>query len=135
MEKCMPKLSTVIAASAVLIALSAPSFAADVDTSTSHHSTITRDRDDARSATPIERKDDSMIKNRGTIGRDQSAQLPERDTDRDRDNDRDRRLIPNHASPLENGSGRSANAPGHEMQEHGSVPGHPGASGYAPGHQ
>jgi hypothetical protein len=26
------------------------------------------------------------------------------------------------------------NTPGHLMQRHGSVPGHPGASGYAPGH-
>jgi hypothetical protein len=26
------------------------------------------------------------------------------------------------------------NTPGHLMQQHGSVPGHPGASGYAPGH-
>ena len=25
--------------------------------------------------------------------------------------------------------------PGHQMQEKGSVPGHPGASGYAPGHE
>jgi hypothetical protein len=30
--------------------------------------------------------------------------------------------------------GKSGETPGHEMQEHGSVPGHPGASGYAPGH-
>jgi hypothetical protein len=26
-------------------------------------------------------------------------------------------------------------SPGHEMQEHGSVKGQPGASGYAPGHE
>ena len=26
------------------------------------------------------------------------------------------------------------NTPGHMMQRYGSVPGHPGASGYAPGH-
>ena len=26
------------------------------------------------------------------------------------------------------------NTPGHMMQRHGSVPGYPGASGYAPGH-
>ena len=32
------------------------------------------------------------------------------------------------------GSGGSSMTPGHEMQEKGSVPGHPGASGYAPGH-
>jgi hypothetical protein len=30
--------------------------------------------------------------------------------------------------------GRSEAAPGQQMQEKGSVPGHPGASGYAPGH-
>ena len=30
--------------------------------------------------------------------------------------------------------GRSEGAPGQEMHEHGSVPGSPGASGYAPGH-
>lgn len=34
----------------------------------------------------------------------------------------------------EMGRGTSGETPGHEMQEHGSVPGHPGASGYAPGH-
>jgi hypothetical protein len=28
----------------------------------------------------------------------------------------------------------SGATPGHMMQEHGNVPGHPGASGYAPGH-
>jgi hypothetical protein len=30
--------------------------------------------------------------------------------------------------------GASASSPGHQMQAHGSVAGHPGASGYAPGH-
>jgi hypothetical protein len=30
--------------------------------------------------------------------------------------------------------GRSESAPGQQMHEHGSVPGSPGASGYAPGH-
>ena len=29
---------------------------------------------------------------------------------------------------------RSMNSPGHKMQRFGPVPGHPGASGYAPGH-
>jgi len=29
---------------------------------------------------------------------------------------------------------RSGVTPGHMMQEHGNVPGHPGASGFAPGH-
>jgi hypothetical protein len=32
------------------------------------------------------------------------------------------------------GVGGPATTPGHMMQQHGSVPGHPGASGYAPGH-
>lgn len=31
-------------------------------------------------------------------------------------------------------SGNTANTPGHQMQQKGSVPGSPGASGYAPGH-
>ena len=31
-------------------------------------------------------------------------------------------------------SGKSKLTPGHKMQRMGSVPGHPGASGYAPGH-
>lgn len=31
--------------------------------------------------------------------------------------------------------GMSRTAPGHEMHRHGSVPGFPGASGYAPGHR
>jgi hypothetical protein len=33
-----------------------------------------------------------------------------------------------------NGNGNSQNSPGHLMQSNGSVPGYPGASGYAPGH-
>jgi hypothetical protein len=33
------------------------------------------------------------------------------------------------------GTGKTDLSPGHEMQEHGSKPGSPGASGYAPGHQ
>jgi hypothetical protein len=32
------------------------------------------------------------------------------------------------------GNGNSQNSPGHLMQSNGSVPGYPGASGYAPGH-
>jgi hypothetical protein len=31
--------------------------------------------------------------------------------------------------------GLSGDSPGHQMQEKGSKPGHPGASGYAPGHE
>lgn len=30
--------------------------------------------------------------------------------------------------------GAAGSSPGHEMQEHGRVPGQPGASGFAPGH-
>jgi hypothetical protein len=33
------------------------------------------------------------------------------------------------------GNAKSMQTPGHKMQRLGSVPGHPGASGYAPGHQ
>jgi hypothetical protein len=36
---------------------------------------------------------------------------------------------------LAQGLGAIGMSPGHEMQEHGSKPGSPGASGYAPGHQ
>ena len=32
------------------------------------------------------------------------------------------------------GSAAPKSTPGHSMQQRGSVPGHPGASGYAPGH-
>ena len=32
------------------------------------------------------------------------------------------------------GSAAPKDTPGHQMQQKGSVPGHPGASGYAPGH-
>lgn len=38
------------------------------------------------------------------------------------------------AIAAEKGEGKGGETPGHEMQEHGSVPGSPGASGYAPGH-
>ena len=37
------------------------------------------------------------------------------------------------AAPLP-ASTAPADTPGHQMQRKGSVPGHPGASGYAPGH-
>ena len=40
----------------------------------------------------------------------------------------DRGSLPGHP-------GASGYAPGHEMQEKGSRPGHPGTSGYAPGRQ
>lgn len=142
----MPKFSTAFAASALLIALSAPSFAADLDTSTSQHgsttiqnhnlnaggsaqvngrtdlngsissgrtSTMDRDRDRDRDQSAQMPGNSRMDRDR-----DQSAQMPGRDKDRDKDRD----------------PGRSSTSPGHEMQEHGSVPGSPGASGFAPGH-
>ena len=37
-------------------------------------------------------------------------------------------------APLANAAGVSQQTPGHKMQTLGSVPGSPGASGYAPGH-
>ena len=38
------------------------------------------------------------------------------------------------APAIASAQGNSNNSPGHQMQEKGSVPGSPGASGYAPGH-
>jgi hypothetical protein len=37
--------------------------------------------------------------------------------------------------PMAFAQGVSSKTPGHEMQEHGSKKGSPGASGYAPGHE
>lgn len=37
-------------------------------------------------------------------------------------------------APVLPGAAAPKSTPGHQMQRHGSVPGHPGASGYAPGH-
>lgn len=39
--------------------------------------------------------------------------------------------VPTFAGPK--GSGNAMNSPGHMMQSRGSLPGYPGASGYAPG--
>jgi hypothetical protein len=128
-ENCMLKLSTAFAASALLVALSAPSFAADVGTSSQGGSSATiqnRNDLDAGASSPksgantqLNDKDtlSGSTSRDSTMKRDQSAQLPK--TDRDKD----------IKAP-----GRSGTSPGHEMQEHGSVPGSPGASGYAPGH-
>jgi hypothetical protein len=128
----MPKLSTAFAASALLIALSAPSFAADVGASTSQHgSAAVQNQNSTTDKTQLKGKEDlngsaSLNRNSRTDrdrdvdrDREQSAQMPSKDRDFDKDD----------RSP-----GRSGTSPGHEMQEHGSVPGSPGASGYAPGH-
>ena len=149
----MPKLSHALAASALLVALAAPSFAADIDSSASQRnsatiqnrsgadagvsagvntgvnagvntrsgtSTQTNDRDDLNGSASLNSK--ATQDHDRTVNRPQSAQVPTRDQDRDRDQDM-------------NGPGRSSMSPGHEMQEDGSVPGSPGASGYAPGHR
>jgi len=135
----MPKLSTAIAASALLLALSAPGFAADLNSSTSQRGSTTihnrdqlnagvntqsgtstrmndrdNDRDDVHGSASVNSK--TTLDRDRNINRPQSAQMPNRDRDI-------------------NGPGRSGSSPGHEMQEHGSVPGSPGASGFAPGHQ
>jgi len=131
----MPKLSTAIAASALLLALSAPGFAADLNSSTSQRGSTTiqnrdqlnagvntqsgtstrmNDRDDVKGSASVNSK--TTLDRDRNINRPQSAQMPNRDRDI-------------------NGPGRSGSSPGHEMQEHGSVPGSPGASGFAPGHQ
>jgi len=130
----MPKLSTAIAASALLLALSAPSFAADLNSSTSQRSSTTiQNRDQLNAGVNTQSGTSTRMNDRDVngsasvnsnttldgdrnINRPQSAQMPNRDRDI-------------------NGPGRSGSSPGHEMQEHGSVPGSPGASGFAPGHQ
>ena len=132
----MLKLSTAFAASALLIALSAPSFAAEVGTSTSQHSsTAIQNRDvdtsgsaqvkgstsSSKTSTMDQERDrdkSAELPSKSTMQREQSAQMPSKDKDIDKDI----------------GPGRLGSSPGHEMQEHGSVPGSPGASGYAPGH-
>lgn len=120
----MQKLSAAVAVTAMLTAFSAPSFAADVNTSTSqsHQSTVSQDRNDVNGKTSVERKTEqnfssSKSKDTGVTDRDQSAQMPNNDKD---------------STPMVS-PGRSSAAPGHEMQEKGSIPAHPGASGYAPG--
>ena len=136
----MPKLSSALAALALLVALSAPSFAADLDSSTSQHNSATiqnrtqsntgvntpsgtstrmndrdNDKDDVSGSSSLKSK--STLDRDSSINRPQSAQMPRKDKDNDSDM---------------NGPGRSESSPGHEMQEHGSVPGSPGASGFAP---
>ena len=44
-------------------------------------------------------------------------------------------LLVGSAAPSLAKNAKSMQTPGHKMQRMGSVPGHPGASGYAPGHQ
>lgn len=159
----MSKLSSVLAASALLVGLAAPSFAADIDSSTSHSGSATiQDRDSSASGTSMKGtsslndkatdhdrtidRDKAADKDRATdndramnrdqsVNREQSAQLPNLDRDaKDRDasgiKDKD-----SNAKDMDRDAGKSAASPGHEMQEHGSVPGAPGASGYAPGQQ
>lgn len=150
----MPKLSTALAASALLVALSAPSFAADLNSSTSQRSSTTiqnrdqlnagvntrsganaqlNDRDDTHSSTSLNSRS-SGDRDRDDAHSSTSLNSKSR-LDRDRDNDRPQSAqMPKRDQDL-NGPGRSGSSPGHEMQEHGSVPGSPGASGYAPGHQ
>lgn len=128
----MAKLSAAIAASALVLAISAPGFAQGVGPSTSGQSTI-QDRDTGNTATPMQRDRDSSgtrtpqrsdTQSGSGMSRDQSAQMPGA-SDSQSDMRRNRSL---NAAP-----GASRSSPGHEMQENGSVPGQPGASGYAPG--
>lgn len=137
----MPKLSNALAASALLVALSAPSFAADLNSSTSErNSTTIQNRGDSgagvntRSGTRTQMNDRDDVN--GSASLNGSASVNGKSTlDRDRDSDRPQSArVPNRDQDL-NGPGRSESSPGHEMQEHGSVPGSPGASGYAPGRQ
>lgn len=128
----MPKLLSAIAASALLVALSAPSFAADPTSSTSqHNSTTIQNQSNAGVNT---RSGNAQLNDRGDVN--SSTSLNSKSTpDRDRDMQRQQSAqMPNEKRDM-NGPGRSDSSPGHEMQEHGSVPGAPGASGYAPGHQ
>jgi hypothetical protein len=139
----MPKLSHALAASALLVALSVPSYAADLNSSTSQHSSTTiqnRSGSDAgmntRSGTRTQTNDndrDDMNRSGSLSG---SASVNSKSSvDRDRDADRPQSAqMPNRDQDLTR-HGRSATSPGHEMQENGSALGSPGASGYAPGHR
>jgi hypothetical protein len=140
-RKYMPKLSNALAASALLVALSAPSFAADLNSSTSQHNSATiQNRSDSsagvntRSGTRTQTNDndrDDMNRSGSLSG---SASMNNKSTlDRDRSNDRPQSAQMPKRDQDPKGPGRST--PGHEMQENGSVPGSPGASGYAPGHR
>lgn len=130
----MPKLSPAIAASALLIALSAPSFAADLDTSTSqHNSTTIQKRENLNADTSTPSGTNKPFNDKDKLSG--SAPLNNKSTlDRDRDIDRPQSAQMPKEPQDTNGPGRSSMSPGHEMQENGSVPGSPGASGYAPGH-
>ena len=126
----MPKLSNALAASALLVALAAPSFAADVNGSAS---TTIQNSDSANAgvntrsgaSTQLNDRNDvsgsTSLHSQSTLDRDmhrpQSAQMPNQDQDRD--------------SQGMSGPGRSSTTPGHEMQENGSIPGSPGASNVA----
>ena len=130
----MPKLSTAIAASALLLALSAPSFAADLNSSTSQSSSTTiQNRDQLNAGVNTQSGTSTRMNDRDVNG---SASVNSKTTlDRDRNINRPQSAqMPNRDRDI-NGPGRSGSSPGHEMQEHGSVPGSPGASGFAPGHQ
>lgn len=135
----MPKLSNALAASALLVALTAPSFAADLDSSSSQrNSTTIQHRDqlnggvNSRSSTSTRMNDRDDVN--GSASLNGSASVNSKSTlDRDRDRPQSAQM-PNRDRDL-NGPGRSESSPGHEMQEHGSVPGSPGASGFAPGHR
>jgi hypothetical protein len=131
----MPKLTSAIAASALLIALSAPSFAADLDSSSSHHgsSTTIQNRDDLKAGTSTKSGAKAQLNDKDSVSG--STSLGNRPSmDRDQKMDRDQSAQLPNADRDASGPGRSSTSPGHEMQEHGSVPGSPGASGYAPGH-
>jgi hypothetical protein len=137
----MPKLSSAVAISALLMALSAPSFAADLNSSTpQRNSTTIQNRDQLNAGV------DAGVNTRSGT----STRMNDRDNDRDdvnsstslnskstldRDRDRPQSAQMPNADRDANGRGRSSTSPGHEMQENGSVPGSPGASGYAPGHR
>lgn len=128
----MPKLLNALAASALLVSLSAPSFAADSNNATpQRNSTTIQNQSNAGVNT---RSGSAQLNDRGDAN--SSTSLNSKSTpDRDRDIERQQSAqMPNGNRDM-NGPGRSDTSPGHEMQEHGSVPGSPGASGYAPGHR
>ena len=138
----MPKLSNALAASALLVALSAPCFAAELSGSASQrNSTTIQNRGDAgigvntRTGTSTQMNDRDDV--HGSASLNGSASVNSNPAlNRDRDSDRPQSAqTPSKDRDDMNGSGRSSSSPGHEMQEHGSVPGSPGASGYAPGHR
>jgi hypothetical protein len=131
----MPKLTSAIAASALLIALSAPGFAADLDSSSSHRgsSATIQNRDDLKAGTSTKSGANAQLNDKDSVNG--STSIGNKSSmDRDREMDRDQSAQLPKADRDASSPGRSGTSPGHEMQEHGSVPGSPGASGYAPGH-